>query len=64
MDIVKRSYIIINFGSRTVNALELNSCSESQFNPFTPRSDEHETSPYNFLTLSSKQPIRIFKLIR
>ena len=34
------------------------------FNPLTPRSDQHETSPYNILTLSSKQLMRIFKLIR
>ena len=32
-------------------------------NPSTPRSDEHETSPYNIHTVSSKQVVRIFKLI-
>ena len=35
-----------------------------QINPSTSRSDQHETSPYNILTLSSKQVMRIFKLIR
>ena len=32
-------------------------------NPSIPRSDSHETSPYNIHTLSSKQVIRIFKLL-
>ena len=32
-------------------------------NPLTPRSDEHVTSPYNNHTLSSKQVMRILKLI-
>ena len=31
----------------------------SWVNPLTPRSDQHETSPYNILTLSSKQVMRI-----
>ena len=31
-------------------------------NPLTPCSDQHETSPYNTFTLSSKQVMRIFKL--
>ena len=33
-------------------------------NPLTPRSDQHGTSPYNILTLSSKQVMRIFRLIK
>ena len=33
-------------------------------NPLTPRSDWHATSPYNIHTLSSKQVMRILKLIR
>ena len=33
-------------------------------NPLTPRNYQHETSHYNILTLSSKQVMRIFKLIR
>ena len=33
-------------------------------NPLTPRSDQHETSPCNILTLSGKQAMRIFKLLR
>ena len=33
-------------------------------NWLTLRSDQHETSPYNTLTLFSKQVMRIFKLIR
>ena len=37
---------------------------ESNINSLTPRSDQHETSPSNILTLSSKQVMRIFKLIR
>ena len=36
----------------------------SVFYPLTPGIDQHETSPYNILTLSSKQRMRIFKLIR
>ena len=32
-------------------------------NPLTPRSDQHAASPYNILTLVSKQLMRIFKLI-
>ena len=34
------------------------------FNPLTLRSYQHETSPNKILTLSSKQLMRIFKLIR
>ena len=34
------------------------------FNPLTPRSDQHETSPRNILTLSSKQLMRMFILMR
>ena len=33
-------------------------------NPLTPRSDKNITSPHNVHTLSSKQVMRIFKLIR
>ena len=33
-------------------------------NPLTPRSDEHVTSPYDIQTLSTKQVMRILKLIR
>lgn len=33
-------------------------------NPLTPQSDYHETSPYNIQTLTSKQVMRIFKLIK
>ena len=32
-------------------------------NLLTPRSDQYETSPSDILTLSSKQLMRIFKLI-
>ena len=32
--------------------------------PLTPKSDRHETSSYNIHTLSSKQVMRILKLIR
>ena len=49
----------------------LNKCSSCQsdccviaFNPLTPRSDQHVISPYNLHTLSSKQVMRIPKLIR
>ena len=34
------------------------------FNPLTPRSDQHVTSPDNLQTLSSEQVMRILKLIR
>ena len=37
---------------------------ETQGGIITLRSDQHETSPYNTLILSSKQVMRIFKLIR
>ena len=37
---------------------------EANINSLTPRSDQHETSPSNILTLSSKQVMRIFKLMR
>ena len=33
------------------------------FNPFTSRSDYHVNSPYNFNTLSSRQVMRIKKII-
>ena len=32
-------------------------------NPLTPGSDKHVTSPYNIYTLSSKQVVRLLKLI-
>ena len=35
-----------------------------RINPLTPRSDQHITSPYNIHTLSNKQVVRLFKLIR
>ena len=35
-----------------------------RINPLTPRSDQHMTSPYNIHTLSNKQVVRLFKLIR
>ena len=34
------------------------------FNPLTPRSYQHKISPNKILTLSSKQLMRLFKLIR
>ena len=37
--------------------------SSRDLNPLTPRSDLHATSPYNLFTLSSKQVMRILKLI-
>ena len=37
--------------------------SSHDLNPLTPRSDLHATSPYNSHTLSSKQVMRILKLI-
>ena len=45
------------------HVVQVNSASTG-LNHLTPRSDQHETSPYNILTLSSKQLMRIFKLIR
>ena len=33
------------------------------FNPFTPRSDQHTNSPYNSNTPSSRQVMRINKII-
>ena len=32
-------------------------------NPLTPRSDQHMNSPYKFNTLSSRQVVRIKKII-
>ena len=34
------------------------------FNPLTPRSDSHVTSPYNIHPLSNKQVMRVLKCIR
>ena len=42
---------------------ELVSVSGNSNNPFTPISDKHVTSPYYIHTLSSKQLMRILKLI-
>ena len=33
------------------------------FNPLTPRSDKHETSPYDINTLSNRQVVRFDKRI-
>ena len=35
----------------------------TSINPFTPRSDQHVNSPYNSNTLSSRQVMRIKKII-
>ena len=32
------------------------------FNPLTPMSDQHRTSPYNINTISSRQVMRIKKI--
>ena len=40
------------------------SASHIPLNPLTPRSDQRVTSPYNIHTLSSKQVMRLLKLIR
>ena len=37
--------------------------SEVVVNPLTPRSDQYINSPYNFSTLSSRQVMRIEKII-
>ena len=36
---------------------------KSSFNPLTPRTDKHVTSPYTIHTLFNKQVMRILKLI-
>ena len=36
----------------------------NSFNPSTPTSDQHVTSPDNIHTLSNKQVMRILKLIK
>ena len=36
---------------------------EVLINPLTPRSDQHIKSPYNFNTLSSREVLRIQKVI-
>ena len=36
---------------------------DQMFNPLTPKSDQHETSPHDILISPSKQVMRIFKLI-
>ena len=48
----KSMYLIFNTPCHTVT-----------YNPLTPKSDEHVTSPYNIHTLSCKWVMRIFKLI-
>ena len=51
-----------NVNTQSMGENKLNTCWLS-LNPLTPRSDWQVTSPYNNLTLSSKQVMRIFKLI-
>ena len=46
----------------TLSLPEATEC--ARFNPFTPRSDQHIKSPYNFNTLSSRQVMRIEKIIK
>ena len=36
----------------------------TSFNPLTPKSDQHITSPHNIHTLSSKKVMRLLRLIR
>ena len=36
---------------------------KNMINPLTPRGDQHETSPYSILILSSKQVMRKFQHI-
>ena len=51
-----------NVNTQSMGENKLNTCWLS-LNPLTPKSDWQVTSPYNNLTLSSKQVMRIFKLI-
>ena len=53
-----RSWSCARKGTSTKNSENLT------LNPLTPRSDSHVTSPNNIHTLSSKQVMRILKLIR
>ena len=66
----------IDLSKRRVSPEEIKKCEEkftkakavslinSSLNPLTLRSDKHVTSPYNIHALSSKQVMRILKLIR
>ena len=47
--------------TNSYSASENKSLFKKHFNPLTPRGDQHETSPYNILTLSSKHVMRIYK---
>ena len=54
-----------DLGDLVVGALDPMNHSPSVLpNPLTPRSDYHVTSPYSICTLSSKQVVRLLKLIR
>ena len=54
-----------DLGDLAVGALDPMNHSPSVLpNPLTPKSDYHVTSPYSICTLSSKQVVRLLKLIR
>ena len=50
--------------TQTEASLKSKPLEQFDLNPLTSTGDQHETSPYNILTLSSKQVMRKFKLIR
>ena len=57
------SYHFAKLNIRSGNFYTLKMCL-SQFNPLTPRCDQHETFPCNIHALFSKNVMKIFKLIR
>ena len=54
--------LLVLFGMFTLDQTRKGMAVE-EFNPSAPRSDKHVASPYNILTSSSKQVMRIFKVI-
>ena len=56
-------WCILNFTIFTANHYKCLNF-DIQYNPLTPRSDWHVTSPWNIHTLSSKQVMRILKLTK
>ena len=54
-----------DLGDLAVGALDpMNHSLSVLLNPLTPKSDYHVTSSYSICTLSSKQVVRLLKLIR
>ena len=55
--------MLILYFAKPLTIVNLSAYIALYFNPFTPRSDQHINSSYNFNTLSSRQVMRIKKII-